>query len=144
MTWSESVREANAELSIAGSDYHIPDDKLRSHFVPRLSPTLKASYDAQNTHGDLDKITDLDAWIERVHLLDCELENKRKEWLKLVMKNNNPPSFNRDMNKTAIATSSSDAQNATKPSNSTLIASTFIPKLTTDERDLLKAHEGCF
>jgi hypothetical protein len=60
LTWSESVRESNAELGIAGSEYHIDEKKLRNHFVPHLSANLKAAYDAHNTHGDLDKIDDLD------------------------------------------------------------------------------------
>jgi hypothetical protein len=85
LSWMECVREANAELGIAKSDYHIAEDKLRAHFIPRLSPALKTSYDANNTHLDLDKIAELDTWIERVHLLDVELENKRAEWLKLAI-----------------------------------------------------------
>jgi hypothetical protein len=84
LTWTESVREANAELAIAGSDYHISEEKLRAHFVPRLSPALKASYDSNNTHGSLDAITDLEAWIQRVHLLDLENQNKQEEWLKIA------------------------------------------------------------
>ena len=142
LTWSESIREANTELSIAGSDYHIPDNKLRQHFTPRLSPNLKAAYDANNTHGDLDKITDLDLWIERVNLLDCELDNKRKEWLKLAMKSNTPASGNK--NPVGTTPSVNSHSNSPAASSATLIASAFIPKLTTEERDLLKAHEGCF
>jgi hypothetical protein len=75
LLWTESVREANAELGIAESDYHIAEDKLRSHFMPRLSLALKTSYDANNTHLDLDKIADLDTWIKHVYLLNTELKN---------------------------------------------------------------------
>lgn len=74
LTWTESVQEANAELNITGSDYHIAENKLWSHFVPCLSPTLKALYDTQNAHGTLDSIADIDEWIEQVHLLDMEIE----------------------------------------------------------------------
>jgi hypothetical protein len=85
LSWMECVHEANAELGIAKSDYHIAEDKLHAHFIPRLSPALKTSYDANNTHLNLDKIAELDTWIERVHLLDVELENKHAEWLKLAI-----------------------------------------------------------
>lgn len=76
LNWTEAVCKANLELSITGSDYHIADNPLHSHFIPRLSPSLKASYDAQNTHGTLDAISDLDEWIKHVHLLDTEIEGK--------------------------------------------------------------------
>jgi hypothetical protein len=132
LTWSESVREANAELNIAKSDYYIPDNKLRNHFVPRLSTTLKASYDAHNTHGDLDKIANLDEWIECVHLLDTEIENKRKEWLKVIV----------DKGKTTTAKDSRTMGASTSVNIPN--ATSFIPKLTQAERELLKAHEGCF
>jgi hypothetical protein len=85
LSWTECVHEANTELGIAKSDYHIAEDKLRAHFVPRLSPVLKTSYDANNTHLDLNKIAELDTWIERVHLLDVKLENKHAKWLKLTI-----------------------------------------------------------
>lgn len=86
LTWTKSVCEANVELNITGSEYHIAENKLQSHFVPRLSPSLKLSYDAQNTHGNLDSITNLDEWIERVHLLDAEIDRKCQEWLKIAIK----------------------------------------------------------
>lgn len=76
LPWTEVTREANTELGIAGLPYHIEEDKLQAHFVPCLCPALKILYDVNNTHGDLDKIMDFDAWIERVHLLDVELNNK--------------------------------------------------------------------
>lgn len=76
LTWTESVYEVNAELVIAGSDYHITEDKLRAHFVPHLAPALKTLYDANNTHGTLDTINDLEGWVQRVHLLDQENQNK--------------------------------------------------------------------
>lgn len=61
LTWMEATHEANAELGIANLDYHIPEERLCAHFVPHLSPTLKTSYDANNTHGALNSITDLEA-----------------------------------------------------------------------------------
>lgn len=67
-----------------GLTYHIEEDKLQAHFVPWLCPALKFSYDANNTHGDLDKIIDFNSWIGRVHLLDVELNNKRNEWVKAM------------------------------------------------------------
>lgn len=45
-----------------------------------MSPSLKGSYDAQNVHGTLDTIADIDKWIKHVHLLDMEIEGKRQEW----------------------------------------------------------------
>jgi hypothetical protein len=79
------VCEANGELGITTSSYYIEDDKLQAHFMLRLSSSLKLSYDAHNTHLDLDKMTDLDTWIEHIHLLDMELEAKCAEWLKIAM-----------------------------------------------------------
>lgn len=76
LTWTELVCEANSELGITQSGYHIEENKLHAHFVPWLSPALKTSYDTNNTHQDLDKIVDIDTWIEHVHLLDVELANK--------------------------------------------------------------------
>lgn len=76
LSWTERVQEANAELGIAKSNYHIEEDKLHAHFVPRLSPRLKFSYDASNTHLDLNKIMDMYVWVECVHLLHLELSNK--------------------------------------------------------------------
>lgn len=49
LAWTEGVCEMNAKLAIAGSYYHIAEEKLYAHFVPRLSPALKTSYDANNT-----------------------------------------------------------------------------------------------
>lgn len=85
LTWTEAIHEANAELGIVKSDYHIPEDCLCTHFVPCLSPTLKTSYDVNNTHGTLDAIVDLKVWIQWVHLLDIENHNKREEWVKIAM-----------------------------------------------------------
>lgn len=67
-----------------GSDYHIKEEKLRAHLVPWLSMTLKGSYDMNNTYGMLDKIADLKDWIQRVHLLNVENQNKRDEWVKIA------------------------------------------------------------
>jgi len=88
LTWMEAMCKANSKLGIVKSGYHIEEDKLHAYFIPRLSPALKISYDANNTHQDVDKITDLDTWIECVHLLDIRLVNKRAEWLKIVMDKN--------------------------------------------------------
>jgi hypothetical protein len=46
LTWTEAIHEANGELGIAKSTYHIKEDKLWAHFIPRLSPGLKLFYDA--------------------------------------------------------------------------------------------------
>lgn len=126
-----------------GLTYHIEEDKLQAHFVPWLCPALKFSYDANNTHGDLDKIIDFNSWIGRVHLLDVELNNKQNEWVKAMkvtaapktglqqlMSMNNSNIGVKDMALTVGMTS--------------MNSSTFIAKLTTVKHDLLKAHHGCF
>jgi hypothetical protein len=149
LSWTEAVREANAELGIAKSGYHIEDDKLRAHFVPRLSPALKLSYNAANTHGDLDKIMDLDAWVECVHLLDIELENKRAEWLKVAMEGHQGTTKVRSiLRNSSIANVAMNPNTASNSSTSARPSSSYTgpgtPKLTQVEYDLLKAHRGCF
>ncbi|KAF8225990.1 hypothetical protein L208DRAFT_1304167, partial [Tricholoma matsutake] len=127
LAWMEAVHEANSELGIAGSDYHIAEEKLRSHFVPHLSTTLKASYDANNTHGTLDAIVDLEAWIQRVHLLDIENMNKRED----------------GTTTNTLTPTTSSSSNAVL-SNTTNTTQPFMAKLTQAEHNLLRAHKGCF
>jgi hypothetical protein len=140
LTWTETVREANS----AKSDYHIEEDKLRAHFVPRLSPALKTSYDAHDAHQDLDKIMDLDTWIERVHLLDVELANKRAEWLKIAMERGKNPGPNSKPTTKVPASTFPTISSSTAPSTSQPSAKTFTPKLTQAEKTLLEEHLGCF
>ncbi|KAF8235872.1 hypothetical protein L208DRAFT_1254475, partial [Tricholoma matsutake] len=149
LTWMEGVCEANAEIRL-----HIVEDKLRMDFIPCLSPALKASYDANNTHGTLDAITDLEAWIQCMHLLDLENQNKREEWLKITQSmacTNNKgnagcggggPSSSGATGTTmtgvasmAVLANTMNTTNATQP---------VTPKLTQVEHDLLRAHHGCF
>ena len=149
LTWTKSVHKANAELEIAKSGYHIKEDKLHAHFVPRLSPALKISYDASNTHPNLDKITDLDLWIEWVHLLNVKLENKQVEWLKITVDSSQvaPKSCGILCNSSVIntMTSSSTLTSLNTPAAMpSANASMGTLKLTQAEHDLLKAHCGCF
>jgi hypothetical protein len=149
LTWTESVREANAELAIAGSDYHISEEKLRAHFVPRLSPALKASYNSNNTHGFLDAITDLEAWIQCVHLLDLENQNKWEEWLKIAqtsahVSNKGMTSRVGVVPNTRTAEPSAAGKGGSVLSNTTNVTPNITAKLTQAEHDLLRAHRGCF
>lgn len=84
LSWTEVVWEVNSELGIASSDYYIEKMKIQAHLVPCLSCTFKTLYNANNTHGTLDGITDLESWIQHIHLLDVENQSKCNEWLKIV------------------------------------------------------------
>lgn len=146
LSWTEAVWEANTELGITGSDYHIAEDKLCAHFVPRLSVVLKGSYNASNTHGTLDAITDLKAWIQCIHLLDVENQNKREEWVKIAQA---AAHTNMKMTCTNTGTSGSNTPSSSTStpvvlSNTTNTRQTFTAKLTQAEHNLLRAHRGCF
>lgn len=142
---TEAVHEANAELGIAKSSYFIEEDKLCTHFVPRLSPALKASYGTSNTHLDLDKITDLNEWVKRIHLLDVELKNKQAEWLKIVIEGCQTTAKARGILCNSTAVNSGMPSYTTTPAPSTTaLAGTSTPRLTQAKHNLLKAHHGCF
>ncbi|KAF8237027.1 hypothetical protein L208DRAFT_1174513, partial [Tricholoma matsutake] len=142
LAWTEAVHEANSELGIAGSDYHIAEEKLRSHFVPRLF---------LRTHGTLDAIVDIEAWIQRVHLLDVENMNKREEWVKIAL---SVGCMNSKATCTGVGAGSGTTTNTATPttssssnavlSNTTNMTQPFTAKLTQAEHDLLRAHKGCF
>lgn len=145
LSWTKSICKANTKLGIAKSTYHIKEDRLCAHFVLRLSPELKLSYDAQNTHLNLDKIMDLDTWIEHVHLLDLELINKRAEWLNITIESGQtlaaPKPCTVLCNSSVINTANSSNSPAT---TSTAKPGTGTPKLTNAKHKLLKAHHGCY
>jgi hypothetical protein len=143
LAWTKAICEANGELGITKSTYHIEEDKLQAHFIPRLSPGLKLSYDTHNTHDDLDKISDLDAWLKRVDLLDQELDNKRVEWVKIAIEAGQAP------NRCHGVLHNLMSANVPPPYNGSSVPpstgnKTGTPKLTQTEYDLLKAHCGCF
>jgi hypothetical protein len=141
LTWTEAVHEANSELGIAKSDYYIEEDKLHPHFIPRLSPALKVSYDVNNTHQDLDKIEDLDAWIKQVHLLDTELAKKWVEWLKFAMERNAKTGQAAKMASTKSRNASSGS---THPLQIPQTGRSVTPRLTPVKHQLLEEHQGCF
>lgn len=153
LTWTESVKEANTELTIAGSDYHIVEGKLRAHFVPRLLAALKASYNANNTHGTLDVIADLEAWIQWVHLLDLENQSKREEWLKIAQSTAHMNAkISGAQGMTGVGGNTSTSNAAVSGNTPAVLANTMNAqsqqpltlKLTQVEHDLLRAHRGCF
>jgi hypothetical protein len=83
LTWANTVHNANTELGIASSLYHINPANLRRHLVPRLSEEMKCFYRAQNgipaggTVGALDAIMDLDQWQDHLVLLEQDLQADR-------------------------------------------------------------------
>jgi hypothetical protein len=93
-------------------------------------------------HQDLDKITDLDAWVEQVHLLNTELANKQAEWLRFAMDRNLKT---REMAKGASATKLGNTATTAPhlPPPLTRLKS-VTPRLIATERQLLKEHQGCF
>lgn len=154
LMWTEGVCKANTESSIAGSTYHIPKDKLHAHFVPHLSPALKTLYNANNTHGTLDAIMDLEAWIQHVHLLDLENQSKCEEWLKITQASAHTNTKGATAQVTTALTNNGGKANLVAATGNTggpgILANTTnsqqppTPKLTQPEHDLLKAHRGCF
>jgi hypothetical protein len=135
LSWANKVRNANTELGIAGSLYHINTADLRRHLVPCLSDEMKHFYHAQNgiasgsTVGALDAITDLDQWQDRLVLIEQDLQADHNRW-------------------TAIETSRK-ATNVLRDSSITNTASSAtrlpaLPSLTDEEKRLLAEHTGCF
>ena len=135
LAWVNKVCNANTELSLAGSLYHIEPAHLHCHLVPHLSTEMKRFYHAQHTImtgttiGALDTITDLDQWQDCLVLLEQDLQADRDKWaaIKTSRKNNN------------ILHDSSTP-------NITLFTTRLpaLPPLTEEEKCLLAEHTGCF
>ena len=137
--WVNDVRKANSELGAANSLYFIEENAFRCHVVPRLSPELRRSYDAHNVHvnngtqGSLDAIMDLEAWLERINILDQDIQARHAEIQALQAKS-------AKMTHPAYS-GANNSMHTPNQSSGLLIAAVL--KLTTDERALLMAHQGC-
>jgi hypothetical protein len=141
LTWVNKVRNANDELKAAKSPYHIPEDRFRLHLLPRLSDGLKRLYKANNgvapgaTKGTLDAISDFDDWLERLQLLELDLQAARGSgWVAHATKAGN---VLRD-------SSVPNTPNNVSTSTHAYSSSTPLVPLTDAEKDLLKLHHGCF
>jgi hypothetical protein len=136
--WVNNVRKANSELGAASSAYFIKDSAFRRHIIPRLTPELCCAYDTQNvrvndgTKGSLDAIADLEAWLERINILDLDLQARRVELQALQTK---PKSMR--------PTTTNFTQNITPNGGTQSLNTTIVPKLTPEERSLLMTHQGC-
>jgi hypothetical protein len=141
LKWINDVRRANAELGAAKSDYFIADDAFRRHVIPRLSPDLRRCYESHNvrvnnsTSGSLDAISDLEAWLERINILDQDVQARQAE-LQALQTKAKPRTYN-----PSSSGSTSNAPSNPQSSSTTLVAA--VPKLTADERALLMTHQGC-
>lgn len=134
LTWVNTVCNANDKLGAASSEYHIPANRFHLQLIPRLSDGMKHLYKANNgvapgaTKGTLDAITDFEEWLERLQLLEQDLQAS------CAAKNGN---ILRDSAVPNIATSST-------PSSSTASQYTALSPLTEDEKTLLCLHMGCY
>jgi len=124
-----------------GSAYHIDNNHFCHHLIPHLSDSLKHLYKANNgtapgaTQGALDTITDLDDWLERIHLLEQDLQaTHRASWVAKATKVGNTP------HPIATTTPSTGPVPASSPAPPSILLS----PLTEDEKNLLRLHLGCF
>ena len=141
LTWVNTVQNANDEPRAAGSAYHIDNNHFRCHLIPRLSNGLKRLYKANNgmapgaTQGTLDAITDLDDWLERIQLLEQDLQATRgAAWVAKATKAGNTPHL--------VPTATPSA--SLMPTSSTAPTTVPLSPLTDDEKNLLRLHLGCF
>jgi hypothetical protein len=137
--WSESLRILNVPLR--DSDSHIDEAQMRRQLEANIDPELRAMVRREK----LSTIADFQEWLAAMINLDNErqLERKRiREVCKEQWQSNKRPydparsSYSNRSRSNANASSSTNSQSTTSES--------FPPKLTDDERKLLKENEGCF
>ncbi|KAF8239599.1 hypothetical protein L208DRAFT_1236327, partial [Tricholoma matsutake] len=148
LTWTESVCKTNTELLIA-----------RTQLPPRATARgVEMGIDDYRQHPPLSRCkcewgANLEAWIQQVHLLDLENQNKRDEWLKIAQ--STARSNSKGVEKAGGSNSGGSmapgtsvaSNNASMPA---VLANTMntqqisTPKLMQVEHDLLRAYRGCF
>jgi hypothetical protein len=148
VAWVDRVIAANTELRGATSVYYIEPDKLRLHLIPRMRPALERAYHANNlkpnataTTGILNAIADFADWKECVNVLDIELTEKNEEWVDRLSKMATKPRSaapSRPSNTQRGLTVEGGLSGVGKESY------VGVPKLTREEKDILKAHLGCY
>ncbi|KAF8219177.1 hypothetical protein L208DRAFT_1342593, partial [Tricholoma matsutake] len=114
LTWVNSVWNANDELGTAKSAYHIPDDPPSA------------------TKGTLDAITDFEEWMERLQLLEQDLQARRAGWVSSTAKASN------------VLRDSSAPNIESSTSTPAITYTTPLKPLTDDEKTLLRQHMGCY
>jgi hypothetical protein len=138
LTWVNNVRNANNELGAAKSLYHIPDDRFWLHLIPRLSDGMKCLYKANNgtapgaTQGTLDTIMDFEEWMERLQLLEQDLQASCAGWVAHAAKAGN-----------VLWDSSAPNIDSTLNVPNTAYTTPLKP-LTEDKKTLLRQHMGCY
>ncbi|KAF8220372.1 hypothetical protein L208DRAFT_1221180, partial [Tricholoma matsutake] len=115
LTWMENVHEANAELAIAGSDYYIAKDKLRTHFN-------------LNKHEEWLKIAQASACANTKNTASRGGNNQIANAGSAGM----------------AAASTSNITTPGVLTNTTNTQQPATLKLTQTEHDLLRTHHGCF
>lgn len=140
--WQNELR-ANNNL-IFGLHEHVAENDLRQHLYARLHDELQLQYIAHDKKDELTNIEDIDEWIDEVQQLDEGLMREKRRLNRLWMEAAAGRSFGPGaalQNKTNSTSLDHTSRNmSTKP---TTPASTYVSKLTDDERHIIAAHKGC-
>jgi hypothetical protein len=137
--FAQDVRALN--IVLRGTPSHMDDSMLRNQLEAGLEPSLQAECSREG----LCAITTLKDWIERVKKVDERLASDRKRYRDIFIEESNIRASKRPAlgnsripnAPTSNSTSSAASSSGTKPF-------VRLPKLTDAEKDLLRAHSGCF
>lgn len=138
LTWVNSIHNANDKLGMTKSDYHITDDCFHLHLIPWLSDGMKHLHKANNgsapgvKKGTLDAITDFEEWMERLQLLEQDLQASRAGWVSHAAKAGH-----------ILHDSSTLNVENSNPTPLTMYTSLLKP-LSEEEKMLLRENLGCY
>ena len=112
---------------------------LHNHLEAHLEPTLQS----ECIRNELYKVTTLKAWIKHVRKINEWLTIERKQYHDIFVEESNLHA-NKHPALGPSCIPNATANSNTSSSSSTQKPFTHLPKLTDGEKDLLRAHSGCF
>lgn len=140
--WVHSIRLLNSDLR--GQPAHHDDIRLRSFICNKMDPDLR-----NRVGKTIHDIVEFKDWVDAIQLIDEQLKSDRKrarEEFEFLW-NQKKPCVSETVTRTSsrpphFSSSSRSAHSAVRtPLTSSLPR---LPKLTIEERDFLKQHNGCF
>ena len=135
--FAQSVRALN--IVLRGTPSHLGESALQN----QLEAGLEHGLQAECAREELYKLATLKEWIERVRKIDERLNFEKKRYREIFAEESNLRANKRPALGTSRVTNTNSSQTPASAS-STQKSFTRLPKLTDAEKDLLRAHAGCF
>ncbi|RDB22348.1 hypothetical protein Hypma_010547 [Hypsizygus marmoreus] len=155
-TWVIDVKKCN--ILLKGKKHYVDPKDLKDHLAAHFDRSLWDAYRNMDNFSTLEKMLDLDDWVEQVRIINekqhSRQENSSKNYIdKLIAQSiaANLPLANNIANTMPSSSSTSTTSSSCPPaSNFNTTPRPFattprhIPKLTDDKKSLLASHGRCY